>query len=148
MRVSEPVWSQNSKKCHFYFCAMSRNAENRNIKMTSSTDTGFWAICLPKNGYINLKFSMPDVQARFYNILCVFVFLFENFECYKKLYKKRIFLLFGLFFFRNSDIWTLKNFSIYGFRFFLFAFCIKFLFLLIFQTFIHFWSKMTWHWVT
>ena len=32
---------------------------------------GFWALCLPKNRYINLEFGMPHVQAWFYNILNV-----------------------------------------------------------------------------
>ena len=50
---------------------MCRDAQNRRLKMTSSTDTVF-GLMFAKNRYINLKFGMIDVQAWFYNILYVY----------------------------------------------------------------------------
>ena len=48
MSVSEAVYSQDSKKCHFYFFAMSINAQNRSLKNDVINEYDFWAICLPK----------------------------------------------------------------------------------------------------
>ena len=48
MCFSEPVWSQDSKKCNFYCCAMSKNAQNRSLKNDVINGYRFWAMCLPK----------------------------------------------------------------------------------------------------
>ena len=49
MCVSEPVWSQDFKNViRMYFCAMPRNADNRNLKNDVIHGYGFGAICLTK----------------------------------------------------------------------------------------------------
>ena len=85
------------QKCHFYFCAMPRNAHNCNLKNDSIQFLGY---VFAKNRYIILKFGMPDVQAWFSTYCAVFKD-FENFGFCKKLYKNISFLLYGLNSFLN-----------------------------------------------
>ena len=72
IRVSESVWFQDSKKCHFYFCAISRNAPNRSLKKWRDQRILFFGYMLTKNKYINLKFGILYVQTSFYEMLCCF----------------------------------------------------------------------------
>ena len=66
-------------KCHFYFCARYRNAQNYGWKVTPSTDT-FFGLCVCQKEYINLTFSMPDVLVQVYNIYSAFkIFRFYYF---------------------------------------------------------------------
>ena len=63
------VWSQDSKKCLFYFCAMSRNAENRSLKSAVINKWRFLGYMVLKYKYIKLRLGLPDVQVWFYNML-------------------------------------------------------------------------------
>ena len=49
-----------------------------------------------KNRHINLKFSMLYVQVQVYNKLYVFLFFFENFGFWRKLYNNLSFYFLGV----------------------------------------------------
>ena len=91
------------QKCHS-FCAMSRNAQNCTLKNESE----FWAICLPKKGYIKRKFGTPDVQAGFATQIPVFQ-IFKTLDFIKNCIKISSFNLGQRSLVGKSEITVLKN---------------------------------------
>ena len=133
MCVSEPVLSQDCKNDIFMRCLkMLKIAIWKNDLIYGYR---FWAM-FAKHRYIHLKFGMPDVQAWFYNIL--YVVFRKNLEIldFVKSYIQILFFTFWVkkSFFGESEIGVLKNFLVYGFCCFILAFCLKYLYLVIFQT--------------
>ena len=77
---------------YFYFFTMSKNAQNRNLKNASFTDTVFGYV-FDKNRYINQNYGMRNAQARFY-MLYGFLENVENFGFGRKLHRHFSFFLF------------------------------------------------------
>ena len=71
MYVSEPILTLDSKKYHFCFNVMYRNAQNHSFKKWSHQRIWFLDYMFAKKRYINFKFGMLDVQAWFHNIFPV-----------------------------------------------------------------------------
>ena len=125
------------QKCHLNFCAVPRNAKNCNSKKWRHSRLRFLGYMFAKNRYISLKFGMPDDRTWFNKLLYI---SFKNLEFgfwKKNLLKNFSFLLFG-YFLGKSEIAILENSLFYGFCSFSFAFCLKCLYLVIFQTFFNF----------
>ena len=74
------------QKRHLYFCAMPKNAENRNLKKGCHPRMRFLGYMFAKNRYINLKSGIPDVRPGFYNIIYVFL----NFKIFVFCKKKNL----------------------------------------------------------
>ena len=137
MRVSESVWSQDVKNFIFISVRCLEMLKIAVWKMTSSIDM-VWDYMFAKNIYIKLKFGMPDLQAWLYNILYGFQKILKILDFEISYIKILVFKFLGEknFFFEKSEIVILKNFLFYACWCFLIAFCLKLLFLVIFQTFV------------
>ena len=82
------------QKCHFYFCSMSINAQNRSLKKMRHQRIRFLGYMFAKNRYINLKFGMIDVNIWLCSIY-PFSENFENFGFLKRL-KIKFFYIFSI----------------------------------------------------
>ena len=137
------------KKCHFYFYAMSRNAQNRSLK--SSTDEVI-------NGYgLGLSVCHKYIyQPKIRHARCTSIPLQHISGLLKILKtsefeKTQISVLLTLWIenllFWKSEI-AIKKLFILRLLMLLFAFCFKFLFLVIFLNIYQFSTKMAQHWIT
>ena len=102
------------KKCHFYFCAVSKNAQNLNLKNDVVHRYGFWAICLPKID-ISPRNLACQMSRHSFTSYCIFFYSFEIFGLWKRVIYKFQFYYFWVkeSFFGESGMTVLKHFLFY-----------------------------------
>ena len=134
MCVSEPVLSQDCKNDIFMGCLkMLKIALWKNDLIYGYR---FWAICLPKIDISTLNLACQMSRHGSTTYCTLFLGKIWKFWILLKVIYKFFFFTSWVIksFFGESEIAVLKNFLLYGFCCFILVFCLKYLYLVIFQT--------------